>query len=101
MAAAPTSVWLRAAAVSGASAVALGAYGAHGFHPADPKYTNTFNRGNQYHLIHSLLLAAAPFARFNPVVPMTSPIISRLPVLLAYAIADRACALTALEVAPV
>lgn len=63
MAVVPTSVWLRVAALSGASAVVLGAYGAHGFHPADPKYTNTFNRGNQYHLMHSLLLAAAPIAR--------------------------------------
>ncbi len=63
MTALPTSLWLRLAAVSGASAVALGAYGAHGLRPADPKFLDTFDRGNKYHLVHSLLLAATPSAR--------------------------------------
>lgn len=57
------SPWLRAAAISGASAVGLGAYGAHAFKPTDPKFATVYERGNRYHLIHSLLLAAAPHAR--------------------------------------
>ena len=56
------SVWLKVAAMSGASAVALGAYGAHGLHPKDPYFATTFDRGNKYHLMHSLLLAAAPLS---------------------------------------
>ena len=59
------SVWLKVAAISGASAVALGAYGAHGLHPADPYFTDTFDRANKYHLTHSLLIAAAPLARYH------------------------------------
>ena len=35
----PGSMWLRIAGLTGASAVAGGAYGAHGFHPSDPYYT--------------------------------------------------------------
>ena len=62
-AAAGTCQWLRLAALSGASAVALGAYGAHAFKPADPHFLDTFDRGNKYHLIHSLLLAVAPHTR--------------------------------------
>jgi uncharacterized membrane protein YgdD (TMEM256/DUF423 family) len=62
-AAAGTSLWLRLAALSGASAVALGAYGAHAFKPADTHFLDTFDRGNKYHLIHSLLLAVAPHTR--------------------------------------
>jgi len=64
MSAAPTSVWLRVAALSGASAVALGAYGAHGLKHLDPKSLDTFDRGNKYHLMHSLLLAVSPLARW-------------------------------------
>lgn len=60
---APPSLWLRLAGLSGASAVALGAYGAHAFKPADPYFLQTFDRGNKYHLIHSLLLAVAPQTR--------------------------------------
>ena len=66
-AAAGTPLWLRLAALSGASAVALGAYGAHGFKPADPHFLDTFDRGNKYHLIHSLLLAVAPHTRCGAV----------------------------------
>lgn len=67
MSAAPTSLWLRLAALSGASAVALGAYGAHALKPADPHFLDTFERGNKYHLIHSLLLAVAPHTRCDSV----------------------------------
>ena len=51
------------AAVSGATAVGLGAYNAHAFRPKDPAFRDVFQRGNDYHLLHSLLLAAAPVAR--------------------------------------
>eukprot|EP00884_Botryococcus_braunii_P018208 jgi/Botrbrau1/5070/Bobra.37_1s0034.1 len=56
------SMWRIFAGVSGAAAVALGAYGAHGFRPKDPYFTEVFDRGNKYHLIHSMLLAVAPLA---------------------------------------
>ncbi len=36
----PKSVWHNVAALSGASAVALGAYGAHGFKPKDATFTD-------------------------------------------------------------
>ncbi|PNH11756.1 hypothetical protein TSOC_001345 [Tetrabaena socialis] len=92
MAAAISSVWFRLAAVSGSTAIGLGAYGAHGFKPQasaselwgphrarcsaihavaicsppcaqDPYYAEVFRRANSYHLIHSLLLAIAPSTR--------------------------------------
>jgi Protein of unknown function (DUF423) len=56
-------LWLTVAAVYGASAVGLGAYGAHAFHPKDKHFVGVFDSGNKYHLIHSLLIAAAPVAR--------------------------------------
>ena len=56
-------LWHTLAALSGASAVALGAYAAHGFKPQDPYYTVVFERANKYQMMHSLLLAAAPIAR--------------------------------------
>ena len=58
-----TSIWLRVAAVSGASAVGLGAYGAHGFKPIDPYFKEVYGRANHYHLVHSFLIALAPAAR--------------------------------------
>ena len=57
---------LKVAALSGASAVALGAYGAHTLRPTGPDadyYISTFDRASRYHLTHSLLIAAAPLAR--------------------------------------
>ena len=57
---------LKVAALSGASAVALGAYGAHTLRPTGPDadyYVTTFDRASRYHLTHSLLIAAAPLAR--------------------------------------
>ena len=60
------SVWLKVAAASGVSAVALGGYGTHMLHPEDPKYTTIFGVANTYHMTHSLLIAAAPLARFAP-----------------------------------
>ena len=58
-----THHWIhRAAALSGASAVALGAYGAHQYHPTDPSFRKVFDIANQYHLVHSIFLAAVPLA---------------------------------------
>ncbi|GFR49610.1 hypothetical protein Agub_g11631 [Astrephomene gubernaculifera] len=57
------SVWFRIAALSGATAVGMGAYGAHGFKPQDPHYLEVYRRANLYHLVHSLLLAIAPSTR--------------------------------------
>ncbi|CAL8462359.1 g1892 [Coccomyxa elongata] len=56
-------LWHGLAALSGAAAVSLGAYGAHGFKPKDPYFLEVFDRGNKYHLLHSLLLAVTPLAR--------------------------------------
>jgi len=57
------NIWHTAAAISGATAVGLGAYGAHKFKPSDPKWVVVYQRGSEYHLIHTLLLAGAPLAR--------------------------------------
>ncbi|KAG2438348.1 hypothetical protein HYH02_010804 [Chlamydomonas schloesseri] len=57
------SLWFKLAAVSGCTAVGMGAYGSHGFKPQDPYYLEVFRRANHYHLLHSLLLAIAPSTR--------------------------------------
>jgi hypothetical protein len=57
------NIWHTAAAISGATAVGLGAYGAHKFKPSDPKWIDVYQRGSDYHLFHSLLLAGAPMTR--------------------------------------
>ncbi|CAN9509469.1 unnamed protein product [Ophioblennius macclurei] len=51
----------RLAAVSGASAVGLGAYGAHGFKNRDPDDYQfvLFETANKYHFYHSLALLGA------------------------------------------
>ncbi|XP_054457493.1 transmembrane protein 256 [Anoplopoma fimbria] len=51
----------RLAALSGASAVAAGAYGAHGFKNSDPDdYQRVlFETANKYHFYHSLALLGA------------------------------------------
>lgn len=55
--------FVRLAAVSGALAVALGAYGAHVVQESD-KYTarqkDVWERANKYHILHSLALLAVP-----------------------------------------
>lgn len=58
-----THAWHIAAGLSGASAIALGAWGAHGFKPKSPTYKDVFQTASQYHLLHSLLLAIAPISR--------------------------------------
>mmetsp|Transcript_21300 Transcript_21300/g.38065 ORF Transcript_21300/g.38065 Transcript_21300/m.38065 type:complete len:116 (+) Transcript_21300:81-428(+) len=56
------------AAISGASAVILGAYGAHGLKAKDPYFHEVFRRANHYHLIHSFLFLAAPLTKIPSVV---------------------------------
>ncbi|CAG2182517.1 unnamed protein product, partial [Oppiella nova] len=56
-------LWVRLAGVSGALAVALGAYGAHVVAESktlSPKLKDVFERANKYHLLHSLALLAVP-----------------------------------------
>ncbi|XP_071501851.1 transmembrane protein 256 homolog [Diadema antillarum] len=58
-------VFLRVAGISGALAVALGAYGAHGMKGQSPDVKHTFDTGNRYHFLHTLALLAVPMSR-NP-----------------------------------
>uniref|UniRef100_A0AAQ4NNI2 Transmembrane protein 102 n=1 Tax=Gasterosteus aculeatus aculeatus TaxID=481459 RepID=A0AAQ4NNI2_GASAC len=55
----------RLAALSGASAVAAGAYGAHGFKNSDPDdYQRVlFETANKYHFYHSLALLGAAHSK--------------------------------------
>ncbi|XP_033839585.1 transmembrane protein 256 [Periophthalmus magnuspinnatus] len=55
----------RLAALSGASAVGLGAYGAHGFKNTDPDEYRIvlFETANKYHFYHSLALLGAAQCR--------------------------------------
>ena len=57
------SFFVRLAAISGALAVALGAYGAHVVQESD-RYTarqkDVWERANKYHILHSLALLAVP-----------------------------------------
>ncbi|GAB6025610.1 hypothetical protein CHUAL_011337 [Chamberlinius hualienensis] len=59
------STFVRVAGVSGALAVALGAYGAHVFNnkPVPEELKKVYDTGNHYHLIHSLALMAVPATR--------------------------------------
>ncbi|CAH1781903.1 unnamed protein product [Owenia fusiformis] len=56
----------RMAGLSGALAVGFGAYGAHAFanrEDVDPKLKLTFDTGNRYHMLHSIVLLAVPCTR--------------------------------------
>jgi len=57
--------FVRLAGISGALAVALGAYGAHVMVPSktDPQLIRVFESGNRYHLLHSIVLLAVPLTR--------------------------------------
>ncbi|OQS01295.1 hypothetical protein ACHHYP_01362 [Achlya hypogyna] len=62
---ATSSIWWKVGAVSGATAVLLGAFGAHGLQTRvkDPKLLKTWETAAHYQLIHSVALLAVPFAR--------------------------------------
>ncbi|GAQ85399.1 hypothetical protein KFL_002330090 [Klebsormidium nitens] len=63
MAATGSSMWLQIAGISGAAAVALGAYGAHAFKPENQVYRGVFQTASSYHLIHSAALLATPLVK--------------------------------------
>jgi uncharacterized membrane protein YgdD (TMEM256/DUF423 family) len=58
-------MFLRVAALSGASAVLLGAFGAHALQrfTSDPKQLATFATASHYHLLHSAVLLFAAQSR--------------------------------------
>jgi uncharacterized membrane protein YgdD (TMEM256/DUF423 family) len=60
-----SSIFWKAGAVSGALAVALGAFGAHGLQARgiEPKMLNNWETASRYHLIHSVALLAASLHR--------------------------------------
>ncbi|XP_048246870.1 transmembrane protein 256 homolog [Haliotis rufescens] len=59
------NAFYRLAGLSGAIAVAMGAYGAHVFRPsyADERLKDTFRTGYMIHLVHSVALMGTPMAR--------------------------------------
>ncbi len=61
-------LFLRLAAIIGATAVAIGAFGAHGLKPKlDAYQLGIFEKGVQYHFYHSLaLIAAAILLQMQP-----------------------------------
>jgi len=66
-----TSPWIRMAGLSGAVAVALGAYGAHGLKNVSDEQRAVYETANRYHFIHTLALLAVPLTnRPNLVGPM-------------------------------
>ncbi|XP_002742277.1 transmembrane protein 256 homolog [Saccoglossus kowalevskii] len=58
-------LFLRVGALSGATAVALGAYGAHAFktNTQDEHKKHVFDTANRYHFLHSMVLLAVPLVR--------------------------------------
>ena len=52
------NIWVKVAGISGASAVLLGAYGAHALLKKDEHMRDTWKTASQYHLIHTVALAA-------------------------------------------
>lgn len=60
-----TGPYVRLAALSGATAVILGAYGAHRKYPEDDKvdHKQIFETASRYHFIHTLALLGLPLCR--------------------------------------
>ncbi|KAG7388489.1 hypothetical protein PHYPSEUDO_012275 [Phytophthora pseudosyringae] len=59
------SIWWKVGALSGASAVLLGAFGAHGlkYRVKDPRLLKNWETAAHYQLIHSVVLLATPMCR--------------------------------------
>ncbi|ETI41056.1 hypothetical protein F441_13636 [Phytophthora nicotianae CJ01A1] len=59
------SMWWKVGAISGASAVLLGAFGAHGLksHVKDPHLLKNWETAAHYQLVHSVVLLATPMCR--------------------------------------
>ncbi|KAI0243289.1 hypothetical protein LSAT2_016539 [Lamellibrachia satsuma] len=61
-----SKLFVRVAGVSGFLAVGLGAYGAHGLREKEgipAKRIATFETGNRYHFLHTIVLLAVPMSR--------------------------------------
>ncbi|CAL1272272.1 unnamed protein product [Larinioides sclopetarius] len=59
-------LFIKLAGVSGAAAVAMGAYGSHGFYPkpdVPAELKDVFKTGNYYHFLHTLALLAVPLTK--------------------------------------
>lgn len=72
--AAQNGPFVRIAGLSGASAVALGAYGAHKKYPKDKvdQLKSIFETANRFHFINSLALLGVPMCRRPQVVSLHS-----------------------------
>jgi len=57
------SLFVRLAGLSGATAVALGAYGAHTFNADKADMKKVYDTANFYHFIHTVALLAVPLSR--------------------------------------
>ncbi|XP_059079728.1 transmembrane protein 256 homolog [Tigriopus californicus] len=57
------STFVRIAGLSGAAAVALGAYGAHSFSADKAEFRKVYDTANFYHFIHTVALLAVPLSR--------------------------------------
>ncbi|KAF4318341.1 hypothetical protein BBO99_00005991 [Phytophthora kernoviae] len=59
------SIWWKVGAISGASAVLLGAFGAHGLKNriTDPHLLKNWETAAHYQLLHSVVLLATPMCR--------------------------------------
>ncbi|GAB9468213.1 hypothetical protein Gpo141_00005535 [Globisporangium polare] len=60
-----SSLWWKIGAISGASAVLFGAFGAHALkaHVKDEKMLKNWETAAHYHLLHSVVLLAAPLSK--------------------------------------
>jgi len=56
------SPFVRLAGLSGAAAVALGAYGAHSFPPEKQEMKRVYDTANFYHFVHTMALFAIPLS---------------------------------------
>ncbi|XP_011662190.1 transmembrane protein 256 homolog [Strongylocentrotus purpuratus] len=61
----PGELFVQIAGISGALAVALGAYGAHGMKNQSPEAKHTFDTASRYHFVHTLALLGIPLTN-NP-----------------------------------
>ncbi|KAK6194516.1 hypothetical protein SNE40_000138 [Patella caerulea] len=61
----PARGFIRIAGLSGATAIAMGAYGAHAFKESEAaeKLKVTYDTGYKMHLVHSVALLAVPLTR--------------------------------------
>lgn len=65
LAPAAASPWFKLGCLSGATAVALGAFGAHALRSRvqEPRLLETWDTASRYHFFHSIALCLAPLSR--------------------------------------